>query len=117
MEGITSRLSGLNPLSKRSRRARVDEEDVGEEIDDATVAGGGRQRGATPKSHLRVSHALRSLLVREGMLGEADAGLDEEEETIERRGAALRALLDKPHTAVPPELTDRSHPLPEYFIR
>lgn len=117
MEGLTSRLSGLNPLSKRSRRHKEDEEDVGEEIDDSTVAGGGRggrQSIATSKSQLRVSHALRSFLVKESVLSEAEAKLDSEEG--KDPSAALRALLDKPHVAVPPELTDRSYPLPEYFI-
>lgn len=111
MERITSRLAGLKPLSRRRRK--VDEEDFGGEIDDNTVAGGGHggRLSTISKSQLRVSRALRTLLVRENVLLEAEAGLDSEESTD-----ALKALLDKPPTAVSPELTDRSHPLPEYFI-
>ncbi|KAI1073632.1 PLC-like phosphodiesterase [Whalleya microplaca] len=107
---ITSKLAKLNPLSKGY--ATYDE-DAGEEIDDTTIAGGGhgaRQTGIT-KSQLRVSHALKSFLVRENAISEEDANLDSEEP-----GHALRALLNKPHIQVPPEVTDRSHPLPEYFI-
>lgn len=121
MEGLTTQLSKLNPLSKgssgrRRRNKEDDEEDVGEEVDGNTVAGGGyggRQSSVT-KSDLRVSHALRSFLVREGVLSEAEAGLDSESDAADTE--ALRALLAQPHVRVPAALTDRSHPLPEYFV-
>ncbi|KAI7089355.1 hypothetical protein KC356_g2425 [Hortaea werneckii] len=107
--GLTSRLSKLNPFAK----VRTDPEDQGEAITNETVGGGGhaaRPSGIT-KSGLKVSHALRSYLVQEKVLSKADAGVDSEETTD-----ALKQLLDKPHVQVPAEVTDRSHPLPEYFI-
>jgi phosphatidylinositol phospholipase C, delta len=111
MEGLTSRLAELNPLSKR--KGRTDEDDAGEEIDDSTIAGGGHgaRQSSITKSKLRVSNALKSFLAQENILSDADAGSGSEQPS-----AALRALLDKPHILVPPEVTDRSHPLPEYFI-
>ncbi|KAI6795594.1 hypothetical protein KC361_g4884 [Hortaea werneckii] len=107
--GLTSRLSKFNPFAK----VRTDPEDQGEAITNETVGGGGhaaRPSGIT-KSGLKVSHALRSYLVQEKVLSKADAGVDSEETTD-----ALKQLLDKPHVQVPAEVTDRSHPLPEYFI-
>ncbi|KAI7332121.1 hypothetical protein KC315_g4797, partial [Hortaea werneckii] len=107
--GLTSRLSKFNPFAK----VRTDPEDQGEAITNETVGGGGhaaRPSGIT-KSGLKVSHALRSYLVQEKVLSKADAGVDSEETTD-----ALKQLLDKPHVQVPVEITDRSHPLPEYFI-
>ncbi|GAB1734015.1 hypothetical protein NU195Hw_g6707t1 [Hortaea werneckii] len=109
MADITSRLSKFNPFAK----VRTDPEDQGEAITNETVGGGGhaaRPSGIT-KSGLKVSHALRSYLVQEKVLSKADAGVDSEETTD-----ALKQLLDKPHVQVPAEVTDRSHPLPEYFI-
>ncbi|RMY59818.1 hypothetical protein D0863_11804 [Hortaea werneckii] len=109
MADITSRLSKFNPFAK----VRTDPEDQGEAITSETVGGGGhaaRPSGIT-KSGLKVSHALRSYLVQEKVLSKADAGVDSEETTD-----ALKQLLDKPHVQVPAEVTDRSHPLPEYFI-
>ncbi|RMY61472.1 hypothetical protein D0863_11267 [Hortaea werneckii] len=107
--GLTSRLSKFNPFAK----VRTDPEDQGEAITNETVGGGGhaaRPSGIT-KSGLKVSHALRSYLVQEKVLSKADAAVDSEETTD-----ALKQLLDKPHVQVPAEATDRSHPLPEYFI-
>lgn len=78
-----------------------------------TVAGGGhaaRQSHIT-KDELRVSQALKSFLVKEGVLGEAEAGVDNEQPT-----SAMRELVSKSHINVPPEVIDRNHPLPEYFI-
>lgn len=119
MEGLTSQLSKLNPLSKTSRRRHKedDDDDVGEEVDGNTVAGGGHggRQSAVTKSQLRVSHAVRSFLVKEGVLSSAEAGL-EEEESESTMTEALRDLLTKPHMRVPPEVTDRSHPLPAYFV-
>ncbi|OTB15975.1 hypothetical protein K445DRAFT_317601 [Daldinia sp. EC12] len=108
---IASQLAKLGPLSKFS--AGVYDEDVGEEIDETTIAGGGHgaRQTAITKSQLRVSHALKSFLVKNNILSEDGVDLESEQP-----GAALRDLLDKPHIYVPPEVTDRSHPLPEYFI-
>lgn len=90
-----------------------DQEDYGEEIDDGTVAGGGHSARRTDITlhQLRVSHALQSLLAREGVL-EADDIRDGDEPPSEK----LQALLSRPHITVPPELTDRSHALSEYYI-
>ncbi|KAI2623046.1 PLC-like phosphodiesterase [Hypomontagnella submonticulosa] len=110
-ESLTARFAKLNPLSKLP--SGVYDEDVGQEIDDTTIAGGGhsaRQTSIT-KSQLRVSHALKSFLVSENVLSEEEVGLESEEPSD-----ALRALLNKSHISVPPEVTDRSYPLPEYFI-
>jgi phosphatidylinositol phospholipase C delta len=97
MAELVSGLSSFNPFKK----SRVDDEDKGEAIDAGTVAGGGhasRQSHIT-KDELRVSEALKSHLVKEGVLREAEAGLG-----------------DKSHINVPPEVINRNHPLPEYFI-
>ncbi|KAI8962261.1 PLC-like phosphodiesterase [Daldinia sp. FL1419] len=110
-DSLVSRLAKLTPLSKLY--AGVYDEDVGEEIDETTIAGGGHsaRQTAITKSQLRVSHALKSFLIKNGVLSEEEIGLESEHPT-----AALRALLDKPHIEVPPQVTDRSYPLPEYFI-
>ncbi|RYP87415.1 hypothetical protein DL769_000511 [Monosporascus sp. CRB-8-3] len=111
MSELVSHLAKLNPLSRRNRKE--DEEDVGEEIDDDTVAGGGHsgRQGEIAKSKLRISHALKSFIVKEGILSKEEA--DPESEVSSQ---ALRQLLRKSHIDVPAQLTDRSHPLPEYFI-
>jgi phosphatidylinositol phospholipase C, delta len=108
---VTSGLAKLNPFSSKRKE---DDEDKGEEIDSSTVAGGGHgaRQSAITKAELGVSHALRSFLVSKKVIPEAEAGLDEPG----RLTPALKTLLDKPHISVPPELTDRSHPLTEYFI-
>ncbi|KAL3418743.1 phosphatidylinositol-specific phospholipase C [Phlyctema vagabunda] len=110
--GITSRLADLNPFSKPKK---LDEDDeVGEETTAASVGGGGhaaRQSGVT-KNQLRVSNALRSFLVGQKVLSEEDTAKDD----VYATSGALRNLLNKPHIDVPSSLTDRSHPLPEYFI-
>ncbi|KAI0387387.1 PLC-like phosphodiesterase [Hypomontagnella monticulosa] len=110
-ESLTSRFAKLNPLSKLSSGEY--DEDVGQEIDDTTIAGGGHgaRQTATTKSQLRVSHALKSFMISENILSEREVGLKSEQPTD-----ALRALLDRPHINVPAEVTDRSYPLPEYFI-
>lgn len=111
MSDLVSGISKLNPFSKKG--PAVDDEDKGESIDANTVAGGGHasRESATTKDKLRVSHALKKYLVEEGVLQEAEAGVDQKQPT-----SALRELLDKSHINVPREVLDRSHPLPEYFI-
>lgn len=107
---ITSALANLNPFS----RHKEDDEDKGGEIEPSSIAGGGhasRQTDIT-QNKLRASHALRSFLVHHDVLSEEDAALKEPDAVT----PTVRALLEKPHLNVPPEITDRSHPLPEYFI-
>ena len=103
--GLSSRFAKLNPFKRSRKSHEVDDEDVGEEIDSATVAGGGHSCHIADHQPqvLRVSPALRDRLAREGVLGDDhDAG--------------LQALLQKSHLAIPPGVVDRSHPLPEYFV-
>jgi phosphatidylinositol phospholipase C delta len=110
MSDLVSGISKLNPFSRKNT---LDDEEKGEAIDAGTVAGGGHasRESATTKDKLRVSKVLKKFLVEEGVLQAAEAGVDVEEPT-----AALRELLDKSHINVPPEVIDRNHPLPEYFI-
>ncbi|KAI1145657.1 PLC-like phosphodiesterase [Nemania diffusa] len=110
-DAITAGLAELHTFSK-SFRGRYDE-DAGEEIDNLTVAGGGHSSRRTEiTSHqLRISHALKSFLAHHQVISQHDAGLE-----FEGLSPALGGLLDRPHIQVPAELTDRSHPLPEYFI-
>jgi phosphatidylinositol phospholipase C delta len=118
MADLASRLSGLNPFSsKREKRRETDEDDKGEEIDSATVAGGGHggRTSEITKHELRVSHALRTFLVDRGVLTEAEADL-ESGDGARPSTDALKALLGRPHIEVPAAVTDRSRPLPEYFI-
>ncbi|XXG98780.1 hypothetical protein Hte_005110 [Hypoxylon texense] len=110
-ESLTSRFAKLNPLSKLSSEDY--NEDAGEEIDDTTIAGGGHGARETTitKRQLRVSHALKSFLINEDLLSEEEVDLESDEPSD-----TLKALLDKSHIQVPPEVTDRSYPLAEYFI-
>ncbi|KAF4830566.1 1-phosphatidylinositol 4,5-bisphosphate phosphodiesterase 1 [Colletotrichum siamense] len=106
---ITSKLANLNPFSKR---APEDEEELGEKTDHSTLAGGGHAaRDSDLKHRLRVSRAIKSFLVDQKILSSKEADIDSDQPS-----PALQALVDKPHISVPRELTDRSHPLPEYFI-
>jgi phosphatidylinositol phospholipase C delta len=112
MSELISGIAKLSPFSK-SKKPVVDDEDKGEAIDAGTVAGGGHasRQSAITKNQLRVSKALKSFLVKEGVLAEGEVGLEQEQPT-----PALAELLDKPHINVPPEVLDRSHPLPDYYI-
>jgi phosphatidylinositol phospholipase C, delta len=104
---ITSRFAALNPFSKDEDI----EDERGETITANSVAGGGhgaRETGIT-KNKLRISHALKSFLVDQGAISYQESSADD-------LTGALQTLLNKPHINVPPNLTDRSHPLPEYFI-
>ncbi|KAF2147670.1 phosphoinositide-specific phospholipase C [Myriangium duriaei CBS 260.36] len=105
-DSVTSKLASLNPFASRFK---PDDEDVGEQIDANTVAGGGHSARETniTKRQLRVSPAIRSFLVDKGLLSLSD---------IEEDSHALQEMLDRPHIRVPFELTDRSYSLPEYFI-
>lgn len=106
---LHKRLGSLNPFN----RGEADDEEQGEEIDQLSVAGGGRgARKTTTTDNLDISHALRSFLVHEGVLSEVEAGLDSQEAPP----PALRQFIDRRHAVVPPELTNRSHNIAEYFI-
>lgn len=109
---LSSRLASLNPFSKS--KSKIDSDDLGEKIDSSTVAGGGHgaRQSEITKDQLRVSPALRSLLVHQKVIPENEAGLHDPEHLTE----SLLALLGKPHIQVPSHVTDRAHPLPEYFI-
>ena len=106
---LSSRLAQMNPFKSGSD----EDEDVGGVIGADTVGGGGRhnRKADHAKDELRVSHALRSFLVKEKVLSERDAGLDADEPSD-----ALRRLLSRTSFSAPAALLDRSHPLPEYFI-
>ncbi|KAI1169677.1 PLC-like phosphodiesterase [Nemania sp. FL0916] len=110
-DAITAGLARLHTLPRSSRRG--DDEDIGQEIDNLTVAGGGHssRRTEITRHHQRISHALKSFLVHHQVVSREDAALGSE-----GLSPALEALLDKSHIRVPAELTDRSHPLPEYFV-
>lgn len=112
VSGLTSRLTNLKPFAKA--RSKVDDEDTGDQVDSSTVAGGGhaaRQSDIT-RNQLTVSHALRSFLVSQNVLSAEEAGVN----TPDHVPQVLRELIDKPHINIPQDITDRSHPLPEYFI-
>lgn len=109
--GLSSAFSSLNPFARTGSPAQ---DEAGEEIDNYTIAGGGRSARTTAvtRHQLRVSHALKYFMLAEGVLSPEDL----EDDTDETPSAALQALVKKPHINVPPEVTDRSHPLPEYYI-
>lgn len=109
MSGLSSKFAKLNPFAK----AENDEENHGEEIQQDSIAGGGHaaRRTQITKEQLKVSHAIRKFLHEQNVLSQGDAGLEHDETT-----SALKELLDKPHINIPQQLTDRSHPLTEYFI-
>ncbi|KAK4118547.1 PLC-like phosphodiesterase, partial [Parathielavia appendiculata] len=102
--GLSSRLARLNPFKSKAKREE-DDEDIGQEIDANTLAGGGHSAFQTDITlhRLRVSEALKSFLSHEGVSSEGDT-------------EGLSALLDKPMVSPPAHLIDRSHPLPEYFV-
>jgi hypothetical protein len=104
MADITSRLSGLNPFKSNND----DDDDKGDVIaPDAKHP----RRSDVPKTQLRVSRALRSFLVDQGVLSERDAGLDSQE-----LPPALRGLLGRRNFEAHPSLIDPTYPLPEYFV-
>jgi len=110
MDSVSSRLSKLSPFAGPRTK---DEDDVGETTDNKTLAGGGRAgRDTAAIDQLRVSNALKTFLVEKKVLSKDEAGLD----SPDSHSAALRTLLHKPHAVVPSALTDRSHPLPDYFV-
>lgn len=111
VSAVTGGLAKLNPFGK----SKVDDDDKGQALEIDSVGGGGQgsRRAKVRKDQLKVSRALRSVLVHEGVLSEEDAGVDI---GVDKTTPALKQLLAKHHINVPMELLDRSHPLGEYFI-
>lgn len=108
MNILTSAVSALQPFGKRKPK---DDEDEGEVTDHPLAGGGHAGRDTAGISNLRISKAMRSHLGRLNALPHEDV---EAEET--HHSEHLRKLLHRPHAVVPPELTDRSHPLQDYFV-
>ena len=107
MDGVSSKFSKLNPFGSKVQ----DDEELGDVVDQKTLAGGGHAGRQTNVTHqLRASSTLHSFLVDQGILSKHDIS------DSDQVSQPLRSLLDRPHAIVPPELTDRSHPLPDYFI-
>ena len=109
----TSLTSAFSRLKTFARSPHVDDENLGDKLESDSVGGGGHaaRKSKITKSELRVSHALKNFLVREKVLSEDEVGLDSD-----RPSGALRELLDRSHIDVPSYVTDRSHPLSEYYI-
>lgn len=106
---LSSQFASFNPFSKQ-KREDVDDE-LGEATTNASVAGGGHS--ARDEGHTkRISHALKSFIVEKKILSKHDVDLSDPDHVT----PALAALLNKPHIEVPSYLTDRSHPLPEYYV-
>ena len=110
MASLVSGVAKLNPFKKSVRED--DDEDKGEQIDPGSVAGGGHsaRQTAITKTQLRISPALKSFLVNQNVISEQDAAVKSD-----HLSEPLKALVDKPHINVPSSVTDRSHPLPDYF--
>ncbi|KYK56089.1 1-phosphatidylinositol-4,5-bisphosphate phosphodiesterase gamma 2 [Drechmeria coniospora] len=109
---LSSRLANLNPFTKGGGGGGGDDDDdQGDRIDNESIGGAGRhhaRRTEEAKVELRVSHALRSFLLKERLLSESEAA--------EEHSEALQRLLSRTSFDAPGALLDRSHPLPEYFI-
>jgi phosphatidylinositol phospholipase C delta len=109
MDGLASAVSKLKPFSHAKPK---DDDDKGEATDHPLAGGGHAGRHKDHTHQLRVSNALRSYLVKQKILSNRDAGVDDPDNLSE----PLRRILHSPHAIVPPELTDRSFPLQDYFI-
>ncbi|KAG9242902.1 putative 1-phosphatidylinositol-4,5-bisphosphate phosphodiesterase 1 [Calycina marina] len=112
MSSLMSSFAELNPFSKGN--PKDDAEDQGETTqNNASIAGGGHAARASDitKTKLRVSQSLKSFLVSQDAISKRNAAVDSDHMT-----PALQALVDRAHIEVPAELTDRSRPLPEYFV-
>ncbi len=109
MSEVTSAFSKLNPFGKRKEHG----DNQGEALEQDSIGGGGHaaRKSKVTKEQLKVSKALRSFLVHEGVLSEQDAGIEADKLTT-----AVRELLDQSHIRVPKEILDRGHPLSEYFV-
>ncbi|PWN98804.1 PLC-like phosphodiesterase [Tilletiopsis washingtonensis] len=111
---LTHRFARFNPF-----RGSEDEggDEQGQAADPEHIAGGGHVfagRGdEQARRQLRVSHALRAMLAQQGEIRESDVG-GGDDETL--HSSALQDILARPQVAHPEYVTDRSHPLSEYFI-
>ncbi|CAO1622953.1 unnamed protein product [Sympodiomycopsis kandeliae] len=108
----THKFASWNPF-----RDEKDEggEELGEEITDLSVAGGGRGTfggNIEERKQLKVSHALRRFLHEKGELKESDIGKEDDEPNT----PALQAILARQPTLPPSEVNDRGHPLSSYLI-
>ncbi|KIW00601.1 uncharacterized protein PV09_07799 [Verruconis gallopava] len=110
MDALSAAVSNFKPF--RNRRPR-DDEDEGETTDHPLAGGGHAGRETERILQVRVSTALRHFLVDERILAKEHAGLNDPDH---QHSQQLRRLLLQPHAIVPPELTDRSHPLQDYFV-
>ncbi|EQL03199.1 1-phosphatidylinositol-4,5-bisphosphate phosphodiesterase gamma 2 [Ophiocordyceps sinensis CO18] len=110
MADMSSPMANLKPFSNS---ATEDDDDKGDEFRVDSVGRGGRynRHALQDEEPLRVSHALQSFLVKQGVLSEDDVSSG-----VHDQCQALRDMLSKTSFAVPDQLQDRSHPLPEYFI-
>lgn len=112
MASITEGIAKLSPFSRAKGTHESDEDDNGEEIEAGTIAGGGHSaRDTAIKHNLRASRALKAFIRDHEIIPPHLIDLDTEEPTPE-----LRAIMEKPHISVPRDITDRSHPLPDYFV-
>lgn len=106
--------STLSKLGRLTNKKPTDDEDLGEVTDGKSLAGGGHAgRETTTTDLLRVSDALQAFLVDKSVLSLEDVVPSNGPNNVSQ---ALHNLLHRPHAVVPKELTDRSHPLPDYFI-
>ncbi|RSH76977.1 uncharacterized protein EHS24_003916 [Apiotrichum porosum] len=107
MVDLASRLASLSPFG---RKQQLDTDDSGELVDSGSIAGGGHAgRHTELQDSLRVSEALRRFLAHEKVIRD-------DKPDSPTLSPTLHALLQRPHIQVPPELTDRSHPLSAYFF-
>ena len=107
MASLTGKFASLNPFARPHKR----DDDKGDEIDEATIGGGGYSARAADvsKHNLAVSRALKAFLAGQGVLSEHDVQDD-------AHSPVLLRVLEQPHAVLPAALTDRSFRLTEYFI-
>ncbi|KAL1891114.1 hypothetical protein Cpir12675_005122 [Ceratocystis pirilliformis] len=116
MAFLAASLDKMNLMGRKKRRSKEeDADDVGDEIDGNTVAGGGHlaRHSALHRAELRISSAVQQFLVDRGELESTDISTGAEGGPS---SPALKALLQKPHFKVPIELLSQSHSLSEYFV-
>ncbi|KAL5606979.1 uncharacterized protein BROUX77_004172 [Berkeleyomyces rouxiae] len=114
MAFLAASLNKINLTGRKKHRSKEeDADDVGDEIDGNTVAGGGHlaRHSALHRAELRISSSVQQFLVDRGELDAADVARDGSPSS-----PGLVALLEKPYFKVPPELLSRSYTLPEYFV-
>ncbi|KKA29754.1 hypothetical protein TD95_004510 [Thielaviopsis punctulata] len=113
MSFLSQNLQKLSLLASKKRHSKEeDADDVGDEVDESSVAGGGHlaRHSALHRRSLRVSEAVQRFLVDRGELSDQDVRVGGE------MAPALQTLLAKPHFHVPMELLSPDYSLPEYFV-